>query len=218
MSETAAMTTPPAFLPVLSRGRHRNPARGACFMEYTALLAGEPFSDAPRCVDPELASVLRAANDALSDDERPALVPFLGRAIGLVVERPGGRARTVRSFRLRRVGRSGEAAVDPTARLHRLVSDQFGSAVGLPTSKTWSRWYRDYASVSELFWDLMSVPTTAETARDLTGRLVQRLDLLHRCYEEALIELGLPRRTGGPVEAEPDRAAAHSSSPAGQLR
>ena len=28
-------------------------------MEYTALLAGEPFSDRPECVDPTLAAILR---------------------------------------------------------------------------------------------------------------------------------------------------------------
>ena len=53
------------FLPVLSRGKHRHPSRGACFMEYTALLAGEPFSDRPECVDPTLAAILRSANDSL---------------------------------------------------------------------------------------------------------------------------------------------------------
>ncbi len=40
-------------------GRHRGPARGACFLEYTALLAGEPFSDHPAFVDGELSAVLR---------------------------------------------------------------------------------------------------------------------------------------------------------------
>ena len=73
----------PDSLPVLARGRHRSPDRGACFLEYTALLAGEPFSDAPRCVDAELAAVLRHANDVLSDADRPRLLPLLGRGIGL---------------------------------------------------------------------------------------------------------------------------------------
>ena len=73
----------PDSLPVLGRGRHRSPVRGACFLEYTSLLAGEPFSDAPHCVDRELAAVLRHANDVLSDADRPRLLPLLGRAIGL---------------------------------------------------------------------------------------------------------------------------------------
>ena len=60
----------PDGLPVLGRGRHRSPSRGACFLEYTALLAGEPFSDEPACVDRQLAAVLRRANDVLSDADR----------------------------------------------------------------------------------------------------------------------------------------------------
>src|SRR3954447_17057784 len=82
---------PPTSMPVLSRGKHSNPSRGACFMEYTSILAGESFSDAPRCVDPELASVLRSVNDNTPNAERARLVPLLGRAIGLAVERPPGR-------------------------------------------------------------------------------------------------------------------------------
>src|SRR3954468_11557606 len=86
------MAVIPDLLPVLSRGKHKNPSKGACFMEYTSLLAGERFSDSPQCVDPELASVLRDANDILGDEERPSLVPLLGRAIGLVVQWPDGLA------------------------------------------------------------------------------------------------------------------------------
>src|SRR3954451_22621426 len=87
MSETGM----PSSLPVLGHGKHRDPARGACFMEYTSVLAGEAFSGAPVCVDPELAAVLRGANDLLADAQRPLLLPFLGRAIGLVVIAPDGR-------------------------------------------------------------------------------------------------------------------------------
>src|ERR1700712_3852244 len=82
------MAPVPDGLPVLSRGKHKHPGKGACFMEYTALLAGEPFGDAPGCVDRELAAVLRHANDTLSDADRPRLVPLLGRSVGLVVPRP----------------------------------------------------------------------------------------------------------------------------------
>src|SRR4051812_27738444 len=88
MSEFPAITPVPAALPLLSRGRHRNPLRGACFMEFTSVLAGGPFTDDPRCVDGELAAVLRGANDKLSDADRPLLVPLLGRAIGLAVASP----------------------------------------------------------------------------------------------------------------------------------
>src|SRR3954453_6125473 len=82
------MAVIPDLLPGLSRGKHKNPSKGACFLEYTSLLAGERFSDSPACVDRELAAVLRHANDLLADADRPRLVPLLGRAVGLVVPPP----------------------------------------------------------------------------------------------------------------------------------
>lgn len=74
----------PEGLPVLSHGSHQSPVEGACFMEYTALLAGLPFSDNPPCVDSGLAVSMAFLNDNLSDENRSVLVPFLGRGIGLV--------------------------------------------------------------------------------------------------------------------------------------
>jgi hypothetical protein len=60
-------------MPVLARGRHRRPARGACLMEYVSVLAGERFSDAPACTDPVLAAVARAVNDYSGDASRQRL-------------------------------------------------------------------------------------------------------------------------------------------------
>ena len=37
----------PDLLPVLSRGKHRTPRKGACFMELASFLAGERWSDHP---------------------------------------------------------------------------------------------------------------------------------------------------------------------------
>ena len=102
MPENLPDLAPPTSMPVLSRGKHSNPSRGACFMEYTSILAGEAFSDAPRCVDPELASVLRSVNDNTPNAERARLVPLLGRAIGLAVERPPGRNGLHRASAVRR--------------------------------------------------------------------------------------------------------------------
>ena len=45
----------PDLLPVLSRGKHRNPRKGACFMELASYLAGERWSDHPACTHPLLA-------------------------------------------------------------------------------------------------------------------------------------------------------------------
>ena len=89
------MSDGPASMPGLGRGRRRSPARGAWLMECTALLAAEPFGDAPGCVDGELAAAMRHADDSMrhADDrmpgaDRPRLLPLLGRVIGPAVPEP----------------------------------------------------------------------------------------------------------------------------------
>ena len=73
----------PESMPVLSRGKHRNPRRGACFMEMTSFLAGERWSDHPACTHPLLASLARMVNDIVTDRVRPRLVPMIPSVIGL---------------------------------------------------------------------------------------------------------------------------------------
>src|SRR5690348_12387621 len=168
------MAAAPDLMPVLSRGKHNHPSRGACFLEYTALLAGEPFTDEPACVDRELAAVLRHANDVLPDAERPRLVPLLGRAVGLVVpplpgpglaeptSDEGWRAVVVPHARL-------------TTRLHRAVSARFTAALGLRLTEDEDRASDGGREVSRLFWHLMDRPVPAGTPAAWTARLVERL-------------------------------------------
>ncbi|HKC27299.1 MAG TPA: hypothetical protein VKB75_04750 [Jatrophihabitans sp.] len=73
----------PDSLPVLSRGKHRNPRRGACFMEMASVLAGERWSDHPRCTHPLLAELARLVNDCTSDGGRSQLAPLVPSVIGL---------------------------------------------------------------------------------------------------------------------------------------
>jgi hypothetical protein len=73
----------PALLPVLSRGKHRNPRKGACFMEFASLLAGERWSDHPACTHPLLAAVARHVNDHTSDAGRRRLAGLIPSVIGL---------------------------------------------------------------------------------------------------------------------------------------
>jgi hypothetical protein len=196
----------PSALPVLGSGKHRDPSRGACFMEYTSLLAGERFSDSPQCVDPELASVLRDANDILGDEERPSLVPLLGRAIGLAVRWPEGLP--PRRFVTLRSRTAAEAeALALRARLRRSVCQRFVAAVGMPESARMWSWYERRARVSWLFWDLMCAPAPSASPDEYARRLVQRLELLHTCYEGAAAELGLSagRLTEAAVEPQPAR-------------
>jgi hypothetical protein len=66
----------------LSQGKHRDPDHGACVMELASMLAGEPFSDRPRCVDPVIAGFLRTYNDGIDDQRRQDLYPLAAAAVG----------------------------------------------------------------------------------------------------------------------------------------
>jgi hypothetical protein len=204
MTRSSRDLSVPAGMPVLSRGKHRNPARGACFMEYTAMLAGEPITDAPGCVDAELAAVLRGANDKLSDDDRPLLVPLLGRAVGLTAAPPPIGRRWSRTASARRQAREERTRyLAQTLRLRRAASRRFVAALGsLPSSAT-STWSGCGEEVSWLFWDLMDQPVRLRASEEYVRRLVDRLDLLHTCYEGAMDELGLPRAVTEECAADP---------------
>ncbi|CAN5894203.1 hypothetical protein BH20ACT6_BH20ACT6_02410 [soil metagenome] len=73
----------PELVPVLSRGKHRNPRKGACFMELASYLAGERWSDHPSCTQPLLAELARLVNDLTSDDRRPQLAALIPSVIGI---------------------------------------------------------------------------------------------------------------------------------------
>lgn len=78
----------PDVVPVLSRGKHRNPRKGGCFMEFASFLAGERWSDHPRCTHPLLAALARDVNDHVSDGARARLVPLIPSVIGVTSEDP----------------------------------------------------------------------------------------------------------------------------------
>jgi hypothetical protein len=215
MSELSGAATVPAALPLLSRGKHRNPSRGACFMEFTSVLAGESFTDEPACVDGELAAVLRGANDKLSDADRLLLVPLLGRAIGLAVEPPAATTAACRAARgLRHRREQAACHRRQTGLLRRTVSDRFTAALGIRPSPAAQVWSGGGEELAWLFWDLMDEPTALRRSADYVRRLVDRLQLLHECYERAMDDLGLPRRTPGeavPAGSVPaDRVPAES--------
>ncbi|MGH3367265.1 MAG: hypothetical protein ACRDOY_08695 [Nocardioidaceae bacterium] len=78
----------PDIVPVLSRGKHRNPKKGGCFMEFASYLAGERWSDHPKCTHPLLAALARDVNDHVSDDARARLVPLIPDVIGVTSDDP----------------------------------------------------------------------------------------------------------------------------------
>ncbi len=75
----------PEGMPVLAAGWHRSPDRGSCVMEYVSVLAGEQWSDRPRCTDRALGELARRVNDDVSREARSALgglAPDLVGAVG----------------------------------------------------------------------------------------------------------------------------------------
>jgi hypothetical protein len=77
----------------LARGRHQSPDQGACVMELSSMLAGEPFSDHPRSVCPVIGAFLRAYNDGLPDDRRQDLYEYAAKAVGTARGRHARRVR-----------------------------------------------------------------------------------------------------------------------------
>jgi len=53
-----------------------------CAVELASLLAGEKFTDRPRCVCKVAAAFMRSLNDRLSHAERQRLIPYASRALG----------------------------------------------------------------------------------------------------------------------------------------
>ena len=66
----------------LAKGAH--PSHDAmCVMEAVAFVAGEPWSDRPKCACPVISTFLRFWNDDLPDDERDTLLrPLIPQLIG----------------------------------------------------------------------------------------------------------------------------------------
>jgi len=79
--------------PGLRVGRHQHPDDGMCLMEYVSMLAGEAFTDAPRCTDPLVAQLAWLVNDNVGEVARSSLIGMAPRLAALPrAERPGAPA------------------------------------------------------------------------------------------------------------------------------
>jgi len=66
----------------LARGKHSSPSQGVCVMELASMLAGEPFTDRPRCADPVIGGLLRAYNDTVDGERRQDLYALAADVVG----------------------------------------------------------------------------------------------------------------------------------------
>jgi len=72
-----------AAAPLLYPGSHLTSEDGACLMEVVSTLAGEDFSDHPRCTDPVVAALARLVNDEMTDQARQSLWPLARKLAGI---------------------------------------------------------------------------------------------------------------------------------------
>ena len=66
----------------LAHGSHDATAKAACVMEAVAYVAGEPWSDAPKCASKVITRFCVRLNDRWGDRRRQALKPYVLRIAG----------------------------------------------------------------------------------------------------------------------------------------
>jgi hypothetical protein len=67
---------------VIARGGHADLEAGACAMELVSWLAGEEFSDHPKCTSKVIGGFVIRWSDAMNDEDRQILKPLLPRLVG----------------------------------------------------------------------------------------------------------------------------------------
>jgi hypothetical protein len=66
----------------IDKGGHSGPDDGYCVMEAVAWIAGEPWSDAPKCASGVIGAFMRKWNDSLNDTDRQMLKPYVRKLVG----------------------------------------------------------------------------------------------------------------------------------------
>ena len=169
----------PEGMPVLSRGKHRSPRKGACFMEMASVLANEPWSDRPTCTHPLLADLARQVNDNTSDDNRGELAVLIPSVVGLrggdlvwmvevtaaialqavpYVPEPTQRALAVALIRCRELA----AELGPDAVIARAAVDQ--AVERAPGAMAWARRFSTSSTISEKQFAKRTAPTVVRCA------------------------------------------------------
>ena len=78
---------------VLDKGSHE-PNKGMCVMEAVAYVAGEEWSDRPRCASPVIGAFMRSWNDSLDTEGRQRLKPYIPRLVGTAASQEVEEARS----------------------------------------------------------------------------------------------------------------------------
>ncbi len=188
MPDTAQTALSPAEIAALierthlGRGSHKDFNDGVCAMELVAHIAGEPFSDAPKCVCPVLGAFVRAWNDGLPDNERDAILkPLLPQLIGTrgsaaVAERRAlmaadwlVRTHTVAWLRLAKLN----AQADTLAALPEITSMAQPAAWAAAWAAGDAAWAAAWAAAGAAAW--AAIKDTKQTLQRSAADLVQRM-------------------------------------------
>ncbi|HEX2403966.1 MAG TPA: hypothetical protein VHM29_04625 [Acidimicrobiia bacterium] len=155
---------PVDMVPMLSRGKHRSPRGGACFMEFASFLAGERWSDHPECTHPLLAGLARAVNDLTSDDGRQRLLGLIPSVIGLTGDDP----RVDAAIAIRCAATALPDAAEPRQRA--LAVGLIATERLLRELNTKGSTPRDLTDLAEHSWSALEmVPEAARWAVDFTS-------------------------------------------------
>ena len=125
----------------LTPGSHSSVREGACVVELASILAGEEFSDRPRCVDPVIAAFLRGWNDRAGHADRQRLRPYAERIVGSRGSRRLTRERRELCLQWVESGRGGSR---PTTRA--LTRIRIAVYCGLPAAIRIDEGAGDYAA------------------------------------------------------------------------
>lgn len=202
----------PDSVPILSRGKHRTPRKGACFMELASFLAGERWSDHPGCTHPLLAVLARDVNDLVGDAARHQIAPLVPAVIGLNLSDPiidpllarevALAALPIASAERQRVAAMGllrceQVLNDLEGRPADHVSGRVQSALAeVPDARDWARAYGDIGSGRPDKFSSRSAPVIVHSAvvgiaeaavHDPDRRLV---DLLRRSITDCATWMG----------------------------
>lgn len=198
----------PDSFPVLSRGRHRRPKHGACFMEMASVLAGEKWSDHPPCTHPLLGELARLVNDNTSDIHRSELAVLVPSVVGLTwpdedVRCTVGFTASVASYAVTRSPQPTQRALAAgLLTLQRVLDSRDLAAVpgtegmeaamaSVPDEVRWARGFSDGAPVSDRVLRRRVAPAVTRSAvKGLVNGYQANPDLALRGLLEAAIRAG----------------------------
>ena len=207
-------TTRTVDVPVLRRGFHPHPRRGACLMELVGALSGGCWTDRPASVHPVLAAACRAVNDRMDDGGRASLLAFVPWA-GCLPPEP--QARTAVSLNERLVRLAGHYAGGSWSATDarrpqsaaRLVKQAVRVLSGRPDGSE-QLWWLLFDMVNEVRRDAAQPPVVAARLRLVPAVATLPVKVSYRCPDDGLSAYVhcVADLAGWPADLVPDRLAA----------